>query len=299
LERAGTRTGGAGTLAAMARPLPEVEGVIHRDVNAGGVRLHIAEAGEGEPVVLVHGWPQHWYAWRHLIPRLSERYRVIVPDLRGFGWSEAPGHGYNAAQFADDIAELLDVLEIERTHLVAHDWGGVAGFILSLERPERVSRFVAMGTAHPWLSVRLQDLPRFAYQLVIATPVIGRLFLQNALEGFLKDRVWDEQTKRIYTAQFDERERADATVALYRSALTAQGGRLLPGTTAGPGALRLTVPTLFLQGSNDPVIKPEMLHGYEEHADDMTLEVLDGVRHFIPEQVPDELAERLLAFLSE
>ena len=133
---------------------------------------------------------------------------------------------------------------------------------------------------------------------MIAAPVVGRLFLQNALEGFLKDRVWDEQTKRIYTAQFDERERADATVGLYRSALVAQGGRLLPGASAGPGALRLTVPTLFLQGSNDPVIKPEMLGGFEDHADDMTLEVLEGVRHFIPEQVPDELAGRVLAFLS-
>jgi pimeloyl-ACP methyl ester carboxylesterase len=282
----------------MSRPLPDVEGVTHRYVNAEGVRIHIAEAGEGDPVVLVHGWPQHWYAWRRVIPRLAERYRVIAPDLRGFGWSQAPGRGYNAAQFAADIVGVLDALELEQAGFVGHDWGGVAGFILALERPERLSRFVAMGTGHLWMKVRPQDLPRFAYQLVIAAPVVGRFFVQNALDGFLKDPVWDEETKRIYTSQFDESARADATVSLYRGALTGQGARLLPGVTTGHAALRLTVPTLFLQGTKDPVIKPEMLEGFEAHADDMTLEPLDGVRHFIPEQVPDLTAERLAAFFS-
>jgi pimeloyl-ACP methyl ester carboxylesterase len=282
----------------VARPLPEVEGVTHRNVNAGGVRLHVAEAGEGDPVILQHGWPQHWYAWRHVIPKLAERYRVIAPDLRGFGWSETPGHGYSAPQFADDLAALLDALEIDKVRLVGHDWGGIAGFILCLERPERVSHFVVMGTGHPWLKIGPRDLPKFAYQFVIAAPVAGRLFVRNSLERFLKDRVWDDETKRIYLGQFDEPERVTATVGLYRAAVGTQIGRLLPGTS-GPAALRLTVPTLFLQGSNDPVIKPEMLEGFESHAPDMRLEVLEGVRHFVPEQVPDVVVERTLAFFSE
>jgi pimeloyl-ACP methyl ester carboxylesterase len=283
----------------VARPLPDVEGVTHRDVNAGGVRLHVAEAGEGEPVVLQHGWPQHWYAWRLVIGKLAERYRVIVPDLRGFGWSQAPGRGYNAPQFAADLAALLDTLELDKVRLVGHDWGGIAGFILALERPERVERFVAMGTGHPWMKIGPGDVPRFAYQFVIAAPLAGPLFVRTALERFLKDRVWDEETKRIYLAQFDESDRVDATVGLYRAAIGTQVARLLPGTSAGPAALRLIVPTLFLQGGNDPVIKPHMLEGFESHADDMTLEILDGVRHFVPEQAPDVVAERTLAFFSE
>jgi pimeloyl-ACP methyl ester carboxylesterase len=68
----------------MTLPLPRVDGVEHRWVEAGGVRLHLAEAGEGEPLVLLHGWPQHWYEWREVIGPLAERYRVICPDLRGF-----------------------------------------------------------------------------------------------------------------------------------------------------------------------------------------------------------------------
>ena len=77
-----------------ARPLPHVPGVAHRFVTVRGVRLHVAEAGSGDPVLLLHGFPQHWYAWRRVIPLLSGQYRLICPDWRGFGWSQAPAHGY-------------------------------------------------------------------------------------------------------------------------------------------------------------------------------------------------------------
>ena len=75
-------------------PLPDIPGVVHSHHRANGVRLHVAEAGAGAPVLLLHGWPQHWYEWRHLIPALAPERRVICPDLRGFGWSDAPPSGY-------------------------------------------------------------------------------------------------------------------------------------------------------------------------------------------------------------
>src|SRR4051794_33022829 len=90
------QNGQEGRLRRMARPFPEVEGVEHRYVDAGGLRMHVAEAGpQGEPIMLLHGWPQHWYLWRDVIPPLAEEYRVIAPDLRGFGWSDAPPDGYD------------------------------------------------------------------------------------------------------------------------------------------------------------------------------------------------------------
>src|SRR3954452_9879506 len=79
----------------MSDELPYVEGIAHRWVDAAGLRVHVAEAGDGPPLVLLHGWPQHWYAWRHVIPLLSPHYRVICPDLRGFGWTDAPAGGYD------------------------------------------------------------------------------------------------------------------------------------------------------------------------------------------------------------
>ena len=90
----------------MVDEFPQVPGVEHRYVDAGGLRMHVAEAGEGEPVLALHGWPQHWYLWREVIPRLAPHARVIAPDLRGFGWSGVPAGGYDKETMARDVLTL-------------------------------------------------------------------------------------------------------------------------------------------------------------------------------------------------
>src|SRR5262249_61563179 len=112
---------------------PAVEGVVHRTVRARGLDFHVAEAGGGDDVVLcLHGWPQHWYEWRHLLPALADRRRVLALDLRGFGWSEAPADGYEKENLADDVLAVLDELGLERVKLVGHDGGGCVGVLLCL-----------------------------------------------------------------------------------------------------------------------------------------------------------------------
>ena len=125
-------------------PLPDVPGVrhAHRTV-ASGVTLHVAEAGDPDaPAILaVHGWPQHWWLWRDVIPALARTHRVVCPDLRGLGWSGQPADGdFTKARFADDMLALLDLLGIERAGYLGHDWGGWAGWIAALRAPERISR---------------------------------------------------------------------------------------------------------------------------------------------------------------
>src|SRR3954462_2715481 len=107
--------------------LPPCDGVSHAAVDVGGLRLHYAEAGGGEPLVLLHGWPQHWWEWRHVIAPLAERYRVICPDIRGLGWSEGRGIGarmddYSLRALTADLVGLLDALGLDRVRLVGHDW---------------------------------------------------------------------------------------------------------------------------------------------------------------------------------
>jgi pimeloyl-ACP methyl ester carboxylesterase len=143
--------------------------------------MHVAEAGEGPPLLLVHGWPQHWWMWRDLIGPLAEDHRVICPDLRGFGWTEAPPEGYDPEVFANDLANLLEALEIGGpVDLVGHDWGGWTGFMLSLFHPERVRRYLALNVYHPFVALSPRALAsawRFWYQLVIGAPSIGRRVL--------------------------------------------------------------------------------------------------------------------------
>src|SRR5438876_1142371 len=131
-------------------PLPETSGVTHRFVQAAGIRMHFVEAGaeDAPPLLLLHGWPQSWYAYRKLIPEYAERYRVIVPDLRGWGETDAPESGYSSQDRAADTIALIEALELAKDgpiKVIGHDWGCFIGFLLCVERPELVDRFVALG----------------------------------------------------------------------------------------------------------------------------------------------------------
>ena len=125
----------------MTTVAPRIDGVRESEVDAGGLRMHVVEAGpsDGPPVLLLHGWPQHSYEWRHQIPALAGAgYRVIAPDLRGFGQTEAPPRGYDKENMATDVLNLMDAMGLQRVKLLAHDWGGWIAFILCVRAPERI-----------------------------------------------------------------------------------------------------------------------------------------------------------------
>ena len=289
----------------MNRPLPKLEGVEHRYLDLPELRMHVAEAGAGDPIVLLHGWPQHWWEWRHLITPLSERYRVVCPDLRGFGWSEAPASGYEKERLAADVLSLLDALRLRRVRLVGHDWGGLVGFVICLRHPERVERYLALNTGHPFTPVdarTLRTLWRFWYQQVIAAPLIGRRLVGSERAWRLLPRstteqrgIWSAYDRDLFLGQLREPERAAASVALYRTFILRE---LLPIARGRYRYERLRTQTLFLHGTRDPVIRPALLRGYEEHSDDMTLELVDGAGHFIAEERPRLVLNRALAFFA-
>jgi pimeloyl-ACP methyl ester carboxylesterase len=285
----------------MERPQPDVPGVQHSLVQAGGLRMHVAEAGEGEPLVMVHGWPQHWYVWRHLIPRLAESYRVICPDIRGHGWTDAPADGYEKETLAGDVLNLLDAMKLERVRLVGHDWGGMAAFLLALRAPERVERLATMNTGHPWLQMQAKQVPQLYklwYQALLASPLAGRRAVRPLVRtiyrvGVNKELVSPEEWAH-YVDQFSEPERANATVQIYRTFLM----REMPAIARGRYAdKRLTVSTLYLHGEHDPVIKAENFDAVAKHADDFRIEIVPRAGHFVAEEAPDEVRERLLAFM--
>ena len=125
-----------------------------------GLRAHVALAGpeDAPPIVLVHGWPQNWWAWRRVIPGLAERFRVIAPDLRGHGWTEAPGTGYEKEQLRLGPACRTRSLGVERATWVGHDWGGWTGVLAALRAPERFDRMLAVCIPHLWVQPTLSRL---------------------------------------------------------------------------------------------------------------------------------------------
>jgi pimeloyl-ACP methyl ester carboxylesterase len=285
--------------------LPALPGVEHRwlDVPSGGgrLRLHVAEAGSGAPVLLLHGWPQHWWCWRRVIERLRGHYRLLAPDLRGFGWSQAPGRGYSAAGFAGDAVGLLDALGLTRAHVVGHDWGGFAAILLGLRHPGRVDRLLLSNTTGPWAPLTprvVAGLRRAWYAALVATPTLGERVVAHPrfVPWFLRlgDRaaLFCDEDAALYADQFRDPARAAAASRLYRYYLQLAQAILLRRAFAGQ---RLQAPTRLLFGADDFYIPLAVLEGLEAHGDDLTLEVVRGCSHWMPEERPDLVADRALA----
>lgn len=285
--------------------LPHVDGVSHHQVRARGLDFHYAEAGGGDDVVLcLHGWPQHWYEWRHLMPALADRHRVLAFDLRGFGWSEAPPKGYEKENMADDVLAVLDELGLERVKLVGHDWGGWIGFLLCLREPQRFERYLSLNILPPWTSARAMapQLWRFWYQWLISSPGIGyRLhtsgrFVPKVLAGgSVRREAWDEATLHAFSDTFTEPARARAAVQVYRTFTLHEAPQIMRGRYA---KTRLQVPTRLLFGTGDAALRYTLLAGAESQADDLQIERVNGCGHFIADEMPDLVAEKARDFFA-
>jgi pimeloyl-ACP methyl ester carboxylesterase len=289
--------------------LPAVPGVQvqHRDVALpDGTRLHVAEAGAGPPLVLVHGWPQHWWAWRRVLPELARERRVLCPDLRGLGWSDAPPGDYAKDEWATDLLALLGAVGLERADLVGHDWGGLVVLLAALRAPERVRSVTALSIFHPWPrpprpSVR--TLAPLAYQPPLATPVLGERLLRHAPDvvrrlirrGSHRSARWTGAELDEYARVLQQPARARASSAVYRTFLLREAAQFATGRYAGE---RLRVPALMLTGAADAVVGPPVLAGFEDHADRARTAVVERCGHFLPEERPGELLAALREHLS-
>jgi pimeloyl-ACP methyl ester carboxylesterase len=281
--------------------LPDLPGVTHHDVCVDGVRLHYAEAGSGDPVVLLHGWPQHWWMWQDLIGPLSESYRVICPDFRGFGWSEVPKRGYGVTRLTEDILGLLDHLGIEQARVVGHDVGLVVGYWMCLFHATRVKRFIAMSAWHPWAASGLhaRAFLRPWHMALLSSPLgtlaVRRLGMpERALRTWRWSGSFSVSEIEIYASLVKRPEAAKATVKRYRHALAE-----LLWFTRRHKRLRLGVPTLHLVGAKDPVIEVHENEFLRTHADDFVFELVPDAGHFLVEERPDWVSERVLQYLAE
>ncbi len=305
-------------MAATLQAMPEVPGVEHIYVNAGGLRMHVAVAGpeDGEPIMLLHGWPQHWWLWRKVMPVLADSgYRVYAPDLRGLGWTEATARysDYDKRQFARDILALLDALGIDRpVKLAGHDWGGWTGFVLSITHPERVDCYLALNISPPWLDPRpfnllrmLKATSRIWYMGVMAIPGLNWLAQAGPMRPVFRSRLigsadnreaWADGAVDTYLDQFKDPRRRRATKFIYRRFVLTevpqiQLGRYLKG--------KLKTRTLLLFGRNDVAIDPDVIDAdHSKYASDMTVEFVDDCGHFIVDERPDLVASKMLEFFA-
>ncbi len=294
---------------AQPRPFPQVAGVEveHAFVAARGLRFHVALAGphDAPPLVLQHGWPQHWYEWRKVLPELARDRRCVMPDLRGLGWSEAPARGYEQQTLADDVLAVLDALAIERVEFIGHDWGGWVGFLIALRSPQRISRFLALNIVPPWPPwsgtrprprEALRTL-RLTYQLVLAAPwlgetLVGRTRLVRAMlrADNVHPYAFSDGDVDEFARALAEPARAHASSLYYRDFLRREAPAILRGRYSPDD---LAVPTHLLYGTHDAALGPEP----PAAGGALSVEPVADSGHFIAEERPDLIVARAREFL--
>ncbi len=261
--------------------LPDLAGVRHEYLDAGGLRMHVVLAGpeDAPAIVLVHGWPQNWWAWRNVIPALAERFRVIAPDLRGHGWSEAPWNGYEKEQLATDVLAVLDTLGIASASWIGHDWGGWTGFLAAMRAPERLERMLALSIPHLWRPAHPRQLALLGYQGPLSLPLIGPRVAGPMARAVLRAGRGSERLPAGDLALFVEHIPPAVTVAMYRTFLTRELVALARGRFDDS---ILQVPTKLMIGSRDPVTKG-ISGGPVDGQPKLEVEVLGDVGHWLPE----------------
>lgn len=269
------------------------------------VRLHYVEEGDGPLVVLLHGFPDFWYSWRHQIGPLAEAgFRVVAPDMRGYNTSDKPRgvQNYSLDRLATDVVELVTSLGEQRAHVVGHDWGGLVAWAVAAWHPDVVERVVILNAPHPDEYRRGLTHPKQLakswytgfFQLPGAPAALrarGFAALRKGLRATSTAGAFTDEDVERYVAAWSEPRALESQLAYYRAARrrTFGRGQRLPTAEA---------PVLVIWGERDRSLEPFFATPSEELAADVTTEMLPAATHWAHMDEPERVNRLLLDFLA-
>ena len=276
--------------------------VQHHHADLGDVRLHYVTAGSGFPVVLLHGWPQSWYEWRHVIPGLAERFQVIAPDLRGLGDSSKPADGYDKKTVGGDIWRLVhDVLGLDAFYLVGHDWGGPTAYAVAAAHPEAVKKLAILDVSIPGDgSPNMSQGGRRWHHAFHQTLDLPEALITG------REEIYFGWFYRNYGARPDVISEADIAeyLRVYRQPGALRAGfsyyRAIPKDMADnaetAARFKLPMPVLGLGGDRSWGRRTDVIESLQRLAVNVQGGVVENCGHWMPEEQPAELLRQLLEF---
>ncbi len=283
---------------------PEAAEITFGFADSNGVKIHYAEAGSGPLVVFIHGFPDFWYSWRHQMEGLSDNYRVVAIDQRGYNKSDSPDgiENYDMRLLVSDVAAVIRHLGEDSATIVGHDWGGVVAWSTAFALPDMVDRLVILNLPHPkGMAVAMRDNPQ-----ALAQAEYARVFREGSPEdpdvffGFpmtpqtLSGWVTDEAAKAKYVEAF-ERSDFDAMLAYYKQNypdLWADEPRNWPDTPD------LKVSTLMFHGLQDKALHSDGLNNTWDWIDsDLTLITVPEAGHFVQQDAAEFVTSNLRLWL--
>jgi pimeloyl-ACP methyl ester carboxylesterase len=285
-----------------------VPSVTREVATVNGLRVHYLRAGEGLALVLLHGWPQTSYCWRHLIEPLAANWTVLVPDLRGYGLTDKPPDGYDKRTMASDIRGLVQGLGFDVVTLVGHDRGARVAHRYGLDHPAEVQRLVVMDiipTRETWRRLDFELGQRYWHWLFHLQPDLPELLAGRDVAGYLGyffER-WTHNRHGLPTDAVDEYVRAFSRPGALRAGFDdyrasfpldarhddedAEAGRVL------------TMPVLALWGASGRIGELPIAEIWRDYASDLTTTAIPECGHFLPEEQPQAVLAELRRFLPD
>lgn len=267
---------------------------LHQEmVKANGIRLNVATLGEGKPLLLLHGFPDTNKVWRKQFAALADAgYRVVAPDLRGYGDSDAPRavEAYGMAHLRADMVGLLDTLKVDRAYVVGHDWGSIIGWHLCMYAPERVERFAALSVGHPqaYAQAGLSQKFKAWYAALFQLPVIAESLLRAGDLMALKPHAADDEQLTDWRANMAKEGRLTSALNYYRANRELAFSRNYPGIQA---------PVMGVFSEGDPALTEAQMRDSARHVDRFRFEKLEGkVGHWLQLTEADKVNALLIAF---
>jgi epoxide hydrolase 4 len=281
----------------------------HDFIETNNIRLHCVSQGEGELVVLLHGFPEFWYSWRYQIPVLARHFKVVVPDLRGYNDSDKPESGYDLDTLSADIRGLIERFGYKTAHIVGHDWGGAIAWHLAQKFPQSLNRLAILNAAPPQKFVQelvsnLDQLRRSWFVFAFQVPGIPEWLIQNNLKDFVKNVMqghavrkgaFSAEETRIYQEALDKPGVLGAAINYYRQLLN-------PNWLLNWGAKTplITSPTLVLWGQEDDFLSQHLTEGLEQLVSaPFELKFIPHCGHWIQQEVPQTVNRELVLFLRD
>jgi pimeloyl-ACP methyl ester carboxylesterase len=279
-------------------------------IESNGIKLHVVLAGpkDGQPVILLHGFPEFWYGWRKQIPALAEAgYRVIVPDQRGYNLSDKPKtvRAYRMDMLVADILGLIDALGYQKASLAGHDWGAAVAWELAIRHPERVRRLGILNVPHPAVMLNFlrrgdpEQLRRSGYIFAFQLPWLPEYFLRKndwremvrALRGSGKIHTFTDEDIAEYKQAWSQPGAVSAMINWYRAA-----ARHWPKMKTD---LCVKVPALMLWGMRDVALSHRMARLSMDYCTDGKLVFFEDATHWVQHEEAENVNQLLLEFLAE
>jgi pimeloyl-ACP methyl ester carboxylesterase len=278
----------------------------HLTIRANGAAFHVARLGAGKPLLLLHGWPEFWLSWEPVMTRLSDRYTLLAPDLRGFGDSDKPDGPYGPDQHAADLVTLMDALGIDRAGVVGHDVAGAAMQPLARNAPQRLAGLFFFDFVYPGIGPRMAEPDRLNEiwyqsfnQMEMAPALIGatrescRIYIGHFLRHWSHRKDAFDDVLEAFTDNFLKEGNLAGGFAHYRAA---HAGRVAMMKGKAPKRPPIDVPTCVRWAERDPLFPFSWTDRLSETFTNLDLALLPGVGHFPHREDPDRAAEQIAAF---